>query len=88
MRILITGITGFAGSHLADYCLERGDVEVHGIIRWRSRTEQHKEIERFVQEPFKEEIQEIILKPRKLRKAAAWIRLWPDLPYPWTSGEK
>jgi GDP-4-dehydro-6-deoxy-D-mannose reductase len=39
MRVLITGITGFAGSHLADYCLERGDVEVFGIIRWRSRTE-------------------------------------------------
>jgi len=39
MRVLITGITGFAGSHLADYCIERGDVEVYGIIRWRSRTE-------------------------------------------------
>jgi GDP-4-dehydro-6-deoxy-D-mannose reductase len=39
MRVLITGITGFAGSHLADYCLERGGVDVHGIIRWRSRTE-------------------------------------------------
>jgi len=39
MKVLITGITGFAGSHLADYCLERGDVDLHGIIRWRSRTE-------------------------------------------------
>jgi GDP-4-dehydro-6-deoxy-D-mannose reductase len=39
MRVLITGITGFAGSHLADYCLELGSVDVHGIIRWRSRTE-------------------------------------------------
>jgi len=39
MRVLITGVTGFAGSHLADYCLTRGDVELHGIIRWRSRTE-------------------------------------------------
>jgi GDP-4-dehydro-6-deoxy-D-mannose reductase len=38
-KVLITGITGFAGSHLADYCIERGDVEVHGIVRWRSRTE-------------------------------------------------
>jgi GDP-4-dehydro-6-deoxy-D-mannose reductase len=38
-KVLITGITGFAGSHLADYCLERGGVEVHGIVRWRSRTE-------------------------------------------------
>jgi GDP-4-dehydro-6-deoxy-D-mannose reductase len=39
MRILITGVTGFAGSHLADYCLARGGLDVHGIIRWRSRTE-------------------------------------------------
>jgi GDP-4-dehydro-6-deoxy-D-mannose reductase len=39
MRVLITGITGFAGSHLADYCLDKGGVDVHGIIRWRSRTE-------------------------------------------------
>ena len=36
MRVLITGITGMAGSHLADYCLSRGDVEVVGTIRWRS----------------------------------------------------
>jgi GDP-4-dehydro-6-deoxy-D-mannose reductase len=40
MRALITGITGFAGSHLADYLLaEHPDVEVHGTYRWRSRTE-------------------------------------------------
>ncbi|UCF79409.1 MAG: GDP-mannose 4,6-dehydratase [Candidatus Eiseniibacteriota bacterium] len=39
MKVLITGITGFAGSHLADLCLSRGDVEVCGIWRWRSRTE-------------------------------------------------
>ncbi len=37
MRVLITGITGFAGSHLAEYCLGRGDVEVFGTARWRSR---------------------------------------------------
>ena len=37
MRVLITGITGFAGSHLAEYCLDRGDVEVFGTARWRSR---------------------------------------------------
>ncbi len=36
MRVLITGITGFAGSHLADYCLSRGGLEVHGTHRWRS----------------------------------------------------
>jgi GDP-4-dehydro-6-deoxy-D-mannose reductase len=38
MRILITGITGFVGSHLAEYALERG-AEVFGSIRWRSKME-------------------------------------------------
>lgn len=38
MRVLITGITGFAGSHLADYILaDHPEVEVYGIVRWRSR---------------------------------------------------
>ena len=38
MRALITGITGFAGSHLADYLLaEHPDVEIYGTYRWRSR---------------------------------------------------
>jgi GDP-4-dehydro-6-deoxy-D-mannose reductase len=40
MRVLITGITGFAGSHLAEYILARHpDVEIFGIVRWRSRME-------------------------------------------------
>ena len=40
MRALITGITGFAGSHLADYLLaDHPEVEVFGTRRWRSRTE-------------------------------------------------
>jgi GDP-4-dehydro-6-deoxy-D-mannose reductase len=39
LKCLITGITGFAGSHLAEYLLSRGDSEVYGTIRWRSRTE-------------------------------------------------
>ncbi len=38
-RVLITGVTGFAGSHLADYLLSRNDCEIYGIQRWRSRTE-------------------------------------------------
>ncbi len=38
MRVLITGISGFVGSHLAEYCLAK-DAEVFGTIRWRSRTE-------------------------------------------------
>ena len=36
MKILITGITGMTGSHLAEYLLERGNDEIHGTFRWRS----------------------------------------------------
>jgi GDP-4-dehydro-6-deoxy-D-mannose reductase len=40
MKALITGITGFAGSHLAEYLLaEHPEVEVFGTYRWRSRRE-------------------------------------------------
>src|SRR5215470_5147441 len=39
MKVLVTGITGFAGSHLVDYMLTLPNVEIHGIWRWRSRTE-------------------------------------------------
>jgi GDP-4-dehydro-6-deoxy-D-mannose reductase len=39
MRVLITGFTGFVGSHLADHLVARGDVEVLGTHRWRSRME-------------------------------------------------
>jgi GDP-4-dehydro-6-deoxy-D-mannose reductase len=38
-RVLVTGVTGFAGSHLVDHLLTRRDCEIHGIWRWRSRTE-------------------------------------------------
>ena len=37
MKVLITGITGMVGSHLAEYLLEdHPSVEVHGLVRWRS----------------------------------------------------
>lgn len=35
-RALITGVTGFVGSHLAEYLLKE-EVEVYGIARWRSK---------------------------------------------------
>lgn len=40
-KVLITGITGFVGSHLADYLLENhaDTVDVYGIKRWRSPKE-------------------------------------------------
>ena len=38
-RVLITGVTGFAGSHLADYINKLGGIEVFGTVRPRSSTE-------------------------------------------------
>jgi len=37
-KALITGITGFVGSHLAEYLI-RENVEVYGTSRWRSKTD-------------------------------------------------
>ncbi|HYO50832.1 MAG TPA: GDP-mannose 4,6-dehydratase [Chloroflexia bacterium] len=39
MRVLVTGITGFAGSHMAEFLLGQPDVEIFGIYRRRSRLE-------------------------------------------------
>ena len=40
MKIFITGITGFVGSHLAEYILDRQDGhEISGLCRWRSPRE-------------------------------------------------
>jgi GDP-4-dehydro-6-deoxy-D-mannose reductase len=38
MRVLITGITGFVGSHMAEYALAKG-AQVFGSTRWRSKTD-------------------------------------------------
>lgn len=35
-RVLITGITGMVGSHLADFLLENTDWDIYGVCRWRS----------------------------------------------------
>ncbi|RMF97414.1 MAG: SDR family oxidoreductase [Candidatus Schekmanbacteria bacterium] len=40
MKVLITGITGFAGSHLADYILSLNEnIKIYGTCRWRSNRE-------------------------------------------------
>jgi GDP-4-dehydro-6-deoxy-D-mannose reductase len=36
-KVLITGITGFVGSHMADLLLQRSDIELYGTRRWSSR---------------------------------------------------
>jgi GDP-4-dehydro-6-deoxy-D-mannose reductase len=37
MNILLTGITGFTGSHLAEYLVEQHDMKVFGTVRGRHR---------------------------------------------------
>jgi GDP-4-dehydro-6-deoxy-D-mannose reductase len=72
MRVLITGITGFAGSHLADYILaNHPDVEVCGIIRWRSRRENILHIEEKIA-LFEADLKDVI----SLKKSLVEIR--PD----------
>jgi GDP-mannose 4,6-dehydratase len=40
MKILITGITGFVGSHLAEYILaDFPEVQILGLVRWRAPKE-------------------------------------------------
>jgi GDP-mannose 4,6-dehydratase len=37
MKVLITGISGMVGSHLAEYILaDHPEVDLHGLIRWRT----------------------------------------------------
>jgi GDPmannose 4,6-dehydratase len=35
-RVLITGISGMVGSHLADYLIQHTDWSIYGLCRWRS----------------------------------------------------
>ncbi len=44
MRTVITGVTGFVGSHLAEYLLSLQDVEVYAFYRWRSRMDNLKDL--------------------------------------------
>ncbi|RJR42353.1 MAG: SDR family oxidoreductase [Desulfobacteraceae bacterium] len=68
MRVLITGITGMAGSHLAEYLIARGDCEIHGTLRWRSNRENIARIEK-----------EAFLHECELRDAYAVTRLLREI---------
>ncbi len=46
MRVLITGVTGFVGSHMAEYALTLPDVQVYGLHRPRSRMDNLEELKR------------------------------------------
>ena len=38
MRVLITGVTGFVGSHMADYILKNTDDTIYATKRWMEDT--------------------------------------------------
>mgnify|MGYP003653592947 CR=1 FL=1 len=48
MKVLITGITGFVGSHMADYILKNTNDEIFGIKRWMEDT---KNIDHIIDNP-------------------------------------
>ena len=33
-KVLITGITGFVGSHLAEFLIKKKNIKIYGIKRW------------------------------------------------------
>jgi GDP-4-dehydro-6-deoxy-D-mannose reductase len=73
MRALITGITGFVGSHMAELLLSKG-VEVYGTKRWRSPMDNIKHIkDKITLEEF--ELRDFISVNRVIKKVE------PDLIY-------
>jgi GDPmannose 4,6-dehydratase/GDP-4-dehydro-6-deoxy-D-mannose reductase len=73
MRILITGITGMVGSHLAEYALaEHPDVEVHGLVRWRSPLEHIRAIQH-----------RLMLHEAELRDLHSMVRLLAEVRPDW-----
>jgi len=65
MKVLITGITGMVGSHLADYILDNHpSVEIHGLIRWRSPLDNVRHI-----------LPKVILHPAELRDLNSLVLL-------------
>lgn len=39
MRVMITGIAGFVGSHLTEFLLEETDWDIWGFLRWNTKME-------------------------------------------------
>lgn len=44
MKVLITGIAGFLGSHLAEYLLTKDDIEIYGVTKPGSNAENVRQI--------------------------------------------
>ncbi len=91
MRVLITGVTGFAGSHLAEYALAQPGVEVYGTCRTRSRLDNiiHLEgrlrlVECDLRDPFSVQALIALTRPDRLFHLAAQS----FVPTSWTAPEE
>ncbi len=48
-KVLITGITGFVGSHLAEYIFkDHRDTKIYGLVRWRSPKDNISKIQDYI----------------------------------------
>lgn len=92
MRILVTGIAGFAGSHLATYLVSEGSIEVHGVLHRHERRIQHLKEKLHLHRGdlrnalwVSELIQEV--QPTMMMHLAAWSDVGGSWQQPWTTYE-
>lgn len=94
MKILITGITGFVGSHLAEFCLKQKNVKIYGTVFPKDFKKEVKKLAHFKKriEFFecdlakKEQVKKVLLKvrPNKIFHLAGQSRVSSS----WDSPEK
>lgn len=92
MNILITGIAGFVGSHLADYLCQETDHEIHGIIHRHDRRIQHLRDKIHLHRGDLRDglwVSDLIqkVKPDRLMHLAAWSDVGGSWHQPWTAYE-
>src|SRR5262245_17319643 len=98
MRVLVTGIAGFAGSHLAEYLIgeppavPRGSLELHGVIHRHDRRIQ--DLRTHVQRHRGDLrnglwVSELIqaVQPEAVLHLAAWSDVGGSWQQPWTTYE-
>ncbi|MEZ4618926.1 MAG: GDP-mannose 4,6-dehydratase [Caldilineaceae bacterium] len=92
MRVLVTGIAGFAGSHLANYLVHETAVEVHGIVHRHERRIQHLQSRLHLHRGDLRNalwVSELIqhVRPEATLHLAAWSDVGGSWQQPWTTYE-
>lgn len=92
MNILITGIAGFVGSHLADYLCRETNHNVHGIIHRQDRRIQHLRGKVTLHRGDLRDglwVSDLLqtVKPDRLLHLAAWSDVGGSWAQPWTAYE-